>query len=748
MDIKRLKNKRLYYPAIFVATLFFFGYGNASASTLQINSNSATLPPGSIMTLSVILNSEGVAINNAEAKIIFPTDLLEVVSINKGNSIFSFWVEEPTYSNLTGTITFNGGIPTPGFNGSSGTVISIVVKAKTTGWADLIFSDATVRANDGLGTDVTSSKRGISINVIPREQIVPTNLETEKKVETQKLIEIRSSSHPDQTKWYPDNAPEFKWKLPEGTLEVRTLISKSSSATPSVSYIPPISSKEVSEMADGASYFSLQARTSSGWGPVSRYRVNIDMTLPTKSLLLEGRTYEQSARKELPVILFSSEFEEFEQILNTVTFNFLMVILIVLIIILIWYALSNSWRTFGPRLLDKIKESSYETLENKIDAEFNAGNYLSALSKYFGLREKTREDKKAELGVKISKAVGFFTAEETLKKVQEAVCLGNWLQAKALLDSNEYITDHAFRHSDEAKKVLKNANEHLSLVERKREEEMGSIENKLTKTEQDVKEMERRLAEQKEFLNEEIVKREKTEVENKNLIELSKENEGVFQKEIEDAKSEILDYKKKIKEIVDLTEKIKTDAKKQVETVNKRLSEAEGIILTIRGDSAEQKILFDVERAERKRTEAENEKLARVLNSMESAKLDVEKQLSTLNKKLSDADKAILATREDLVQQHKLLDVERAEREKVEMEKLAIVVKEKKAELANLGVKDSISKLKQLLAAEQTKREKAEESKKKEGLRFKENEKSLQKAVMVERNKAKSLLTVISKFKV
>ena len=133
---------------------------------------------------------------------------------------------------------------------------------------------------------------------------------------------------------------------------------------------------------------------------------------------------------------------------------------------------------------------------------------------------------------------------------------------------------------------------------------------------------------------------------------------------------------------------------------------------------------------------------------MESAKLDVEKQLSTLNKKLSDADKAILATREDLVQQHKLLDVERAEREKVEMEKLAIVVKEKKAELANLGVKDSISKLKQLLAAEQTKREKAEESKKKEGLRFKENEKSLQKAVMVERNKAKSLLTVISKFKV
>ena len=676
--------------------------------------------------MSVILNSEGVAINNAEAKIIFPTDLLEVISISKGNSIFSFWVEEPIYSNLTGAITFNGGIPTPGFTGSNGTVISVVAKAKKAGRADLIFSDATVRANDGLGTDVTSPVRGISINVSPGEQIAPTNLKTGKQAETQELVEIKSISHPDQAKWYPNNAPEFEWKLPEGTLEVRTLISKSSSATPSVSYIPPISSKEVGEMADGVYYFSLQARTSSGWGSVSRYRVSIDMTLPIESLLLEGKTYEQSV---------------FEQILSTVTFDFLRVILIVLMFILTWYALLNFWRFFGLKLLNKVKASSYKALENKIDAEFNAGNYLSALSMYFGLREKTREDKKAELDVKISKAVEFFTAEETLKKAQEAVGLENWLQAKALLDSNKYITDQTFKHSDEAKKILKNMNEHLSSVERKREEDMKSIEKKLAKTEHDVKEMERRLAEQKEFLNEEMARREKTEIENKNLIELSKENESVFQKEIEDARSDILDYKKKIEETVDLAEKIKTDAREQIETVNKKLSEAEG-------DIAEQNKLLDVEKAERKQTEVENEKLAGVLDYMKSAKLDMEKQILTLSKKLSDADKAILATREDLVRQNKLLDVEKAERKQTEVEKLAVVAKGKKGELANLDAKDNINKLKQLLVAEQTKRGKAEESKKKERLRFKEKEKSFQKTVMVERNKAKSLLIAISKFKV
>ena len=144
----------------------------------------------------------------------------------------------------------------------------------------------------------------------------------------------------------------------------------------------------------------------------------------------------------------------------------------------------------------------------------------------------------------------------------------------------------------------------------------------------------------------------------------------------------------------------------------------------------------------------ENEKLAGVLDYMKSAKLDMEKQILTLSKKLSDADKAILATREDLVRQNKLLDVEKAERKQTEVEKLAVVAKGKKGELANLDAKDNINKLKQLLVAEQTKRGKAEESKKKERLRFKEKEKSFQKTVMVERNKAKSLLIAISKFKV
>lgn len=167
---KYTNNKIVYDVIIFAFGVFFLGYNSASAATLKINSSPATLSPGGIAALSVVLNSEGMAINNAEAKIIFPADLLEVVSISKGGSIFSLWVEEPAYSNVTGIITFNGGIPAPGFTGSYGTAISVVVKAKKTGQADLIFSDAAVRANDGLGTNVLNTKTGKTISIIAKEK--------------------------------------------------------------------------------------------------------------------------------------------------------------------------------------------------------------------------------------------------------------------------------------------------------------------------------------------------------------------------------------------------------------------------------------------------------------------------------------------------------------------------------------------------------------------------------------------------
>lgn len=64
------------------------------------------------------------------------------------------WVDEPTYSNATGTITFSGGLPTPGFQDRDGNLLTITFKAKDAGEALINIETAAILANDGLGTDV------------------------------------------------------------------------------------------------------------------------------------------------------------------------------------------------------------------------------------------------------------------------------------------------------------------------------------------------------------------------------------------------------------------------------------------------------------------------------------------------------------------------------------------------------------------------------------------------------------------
>ena len=274
-------NKRTYFLTIVVVFIFFFGYNNADAATLHINSNSATLSPGSITTLSVILNSQGVAINNAEAKIIFPKDLLEVVSISKSSSVFSLWVEEPTYSNLTGIITFDGGIPTPGFSGSNGTVVSIVVKAKTVGQADFIFSDAAVRANDGLGTDVLTSKNGAAITIVKNDEPVVETIPAPSPAVIS--LQITSPTHPSQEAWYKDPNPLFRWKVSTGADAVQTGIDNTTSGLPRVTYSPAINQKSVQDLKDVIWYFKIRARTDDVWGPTSTYIARIDSTIPQKN---------------------------------------------------------------------------------------------------------------------------------------------------------------------------------------------------------------------------------------------------------------------------------------------------------------------------------------------------------------------------------------------------------------------------------------------------------------------------------
>jgi len=171
--LKFIKNNTI----ILVGIIYFSAPYIAGAATLSIAPSASSISTGNIITVKVIVNTVGKYINNIDSVIQFPTDLLEVVSISKSSSIFSLWVEEPTFSNYTGKIKFNGGVSTPGFNGSSGTVASITFKSKKEGTASIVFTDGSIRENDGLGTNIITGKFGSSVTIKNSEIQIPKNID-------------------------------------------------------------------------------------------------------------------------------------------------------------------------------------------------------------------------------------------------------------------------------------------------------------------------------------------------------------------------------------------------------------------------------------------------------------------------------------------------------------------------------------------------------------------------------------------
>lgn len=289
-SFSKTRTRRL--AATLAAATLFFWCGQAHAATLQVSSDTSTLSPGDTATLYVLVNSEGEAINNASGAVTFPADLLEVVSVSKGGSIFSLWVEEPSFSNGSGVVSFDGGVPTPGFNGSRGTILSLVVRAKAAGEATLSFSGAAVRANDGLGTDVLDSQKGKTLTIVgyqePEPEVVapvaPAPVEDtvapSAAGSSGPSLRVSSPTHPNEDRWYEDASPTFRWAVPANAVAVQTGIGTDASAAPRVEYSPAIAEKKVDDLEDGTWYFKARARTGDAWGPTDTYIVRIDATAP------------------------------------------------------------------------------------------------------------------------------------------------------------------------------------------------------------------------------------------------------------------------------------------------------------------------------------------------------------------------------------------------------------------------------------------------------------------------------------
>ena len=255
----------------------------ALAATISFIPAMGSFSVGSIITVSVLAGSDGTALNAVSGVVAFPNDMLEVVSINKSQSIVSLWVQEPFFSNAAGTINFEGIILNPGYSGANGKVINVNFRVKSIGVASLSFNAGSILANDGSGTEILSSRGDAQYKLItaPKETVVVNEpSETTIVTDSSKVkVNLTSASNPPEG-WSNKTSGLFNFSFPNDVTSLRLLVNDKPDSMPLVVYTPPIASRTINDLTNGVSYLHVQYKDANGWGEVLHYKIQIDTIKP------------------------------------------------------------------------------------------------------------------------------------------------------------------------------------------------------------------------------------------------------------------------------------------------------------------------------------------------------------------------------------------------------------------------------------------------------------------------------------
>lgn len=262
---------------LFLVLFFLVGFCLLSSSSVQaanlyISPSSGSYLIGDQFSVGIYVSSTGQAMNAASGALSFSPDKLGVLSVSKNGTIFTVWTQEPSFSNSSGIINFEGIVVNPGFTGSAGKIITIILKAKAAGDTSVNFSAGSVLANDGKGTNILADMNGANFYLGFVGPQVPEGAPAAPKV--------FSDTHPDPEKWYSNNDPQFKWEVSEGITGVRLSVDQKNISIPEISYPGSTSEKKLEDLNDGVWYFHIQLQDKFGWGAISNYKFNIDTTPP------------------------------------------------------------------------------------------------------------------------------------------------------------------------------------------------------------------------------------------------------------------------------------------------------------------------------------------------------------------------------------------------------------------------------------------------------------------------------------
>lgn len=177
--------RKILFSAIVLSLLPLAAFAQG---TLFVSPASGTYETGKLFSILINVDTGNQPINAVSSQINFDNSRLDVTSMGYSSSIFNIWTEEPTFSNAAGSINFSGGLPNPGFVGSSGAILRVTFKTKAAGRAPVVFVSGSVLANDGKGTNILDSLKGGTYNIVSAVpgsgEVLPPPSDVEGEVQT------------------------------------------------------------------------------------------------------------------------------------------------------------------------------------------------------------------------------------------------------------------------------------------------------------------------------------------------------------------------------------------------------------------------------------------------------------------------------------------------------------------------------------------------------------------------------------
>ncbi|MFA5133233.1 MAG: cohesin domain-containing protein [Patescibacteria group bacterium] len=304
----------------------------AEAAVLSVQAQKNNFEIGEQFTISIKLDSEGVGINAAQATLNYPADIVQILSVDKSDSVFNFWLSDPVFDNSKGILSFVGG-STNGFTGKSLHILSARFKVNAAGKAAIKLMGGAVTSSDGNGTNVLRLLQGIEIagvsqvaeeikNVTPESEIVPEAISLPAEILPAPIQIVRTPEKASGMPLLPAlQVPLYKsgewsnvvanflaqWTLPADVTDVATAVNSNPKFSP-VASEGLFDNKFFPALKDGVSYLHVRFKNSIGWGDTAHYKILID-TVPPASFeaKMEANIGKDGSTEEpAPVITYES----------------------------------------------------------------------------------------------------------------------------------------------------------------------------------------------------------------------------------------------------------------------------------------------------------------------------------------------------------------------------------------------------------------------------------------------------------